>query len=144
MGTRPKSKIYEILNHSNNLAIEVYGDTMDEIYNNSVRAMTDLLVGLKGLRGSRKKELEIMGVDEASFLVNLLNELVFLYEIDNMVSTGISSISTEGMTMHVTIKYQIIDHAKKPVINHIKSTKLQGLKIKRLDDGYHSMIVFDV
>ena len=144
MAVRPKSKIYDILNHPKDLAVEIYGNSMEEIYNNAVRAFTDLLLGLKGLRGTKKRELEIVGVDESSLLVNLLNELIFLFEIEDVVSTGISKMEIEGMTMRATIKYQVVDRSQKPVLRQIKAAKLNSLKIKRLHDGYHCLIVFDI
>ena len=75
---------YEILDHTADLKLRVYGNNFTEILANSAYAVSDLL--LPGdIMQDRNFKFEITGNTEDQILIRLLNELVYILQTKKLL-----------------------------------------------------------
>ncbi|HIP62889.1 MAG TPA: archease [Archaeoglobus profundus] len=73
---------YRFVNHTADIAFEVYGDEIDELIKNATLAFYDAFVDVSKLGSSIEKKLEVEAESIDYLLFNWLNELLYLFETE--------------------------------------------------------------
>ncbi|MEM2425690.1 MAG: archease [Archaeoglobaceae archaeon] len=71
---------YRFIDHTADIAFEVYGRTLEELLENSAYAFYEAFVDLKKIKGQEKRFIEVEAEDEDLLLYRWLNEILFLFE----------------------------------------------------------------
>ncbi|MEM3796390.1 MAG: archease [Archaeoglobaceae archaeon] len=73
---------YRFIDHTADIAFEVYGKDLAELLENSAYAFYDAFIYTEKLKGSKQKVVEVEAEDEDLLLYRWLNELLFLFETE--------------------------------------------------------------
>jgi len=73
---------YRFVNHTADIAFEVYGNEIDELIKNATLAFYDAFVDLSKLGTNIEKQLEVKAESVDYLLFNWLNELLYLFETE--------------------------------------------------------------
>jgi len=77
--------IYDILDHTADLKIKVYGNSYKSIFENSVIAVSDLIMDSDNTDNNIEKKIEITKESLDDALIQLLNDLLFYLETENVL-----------------------------------------------------------
>jgi SHS2 domain-containing protein len=77
--------IYDILDHTADLKIKVYGNSYKSIFENSVIAVSDLIIDSNSTDNKIEKNIEITKESLDDMLIQLLNDLLFYLETENIL-----------------------------------------------------------
>jgi SHS2 domain-containing protein len=69
---------FEVVEHTADIGIKVYGKNLQQLYENAAYGMFSLLLDLEKVRPDKKLKISVEGGDPESLLVNWLNELIYL------------------------------------------------------------------
>lgn len=135
---------YEILNHTADICIRVYGKSLDRLFKNSARAMMELITDREKINPSQEIEIEVRGETKEELLVHWLQEILFLHEVKKMVFKDfrlnlISETHAKGKAIG-----EKIDIDKHELSFDIKAVTYHNLKIEPINDKLKVDIVFDV
>ncbi|HLE25164.1 MAG TPA: archease [Thermodesulfobacteriota bacterium] len=135
---------YEILDHTADACIRVYGKSFDELFENAARAMMELITDRERINPSQEIEIEVRGETKEELLVHWLQEILFLHEVKKMVFKDfrlnlISETHAKGKAIGEKIN---ID--KHELSFDIKAVTYHNLKIEPINDKLKVDIVFDV
>ena len=135
---------YEILNHTADVCIRVYGKSFDELFENAARAMMELITDREKINPSQEIEIEVRGETKEELLVHWLQEILFLHEVKKIVFKDfrlnlISETHAKGKAIG-----EIIDINKHELSFDIKAVTYHNLKIEPINDKLKVDIVFDV
>ena len=157
-------KTYEILDHPADLKIRVFGNDLSEVFVNMALAVakqqTPARVSAKGVA----EEIIIESSDLASLLVDWLSEILYRGEINKKVYTDFEitefsekpykyphrpihkEFGEEGITFRCggNIKAKIRGVAVESKNMDIKAVTYHELEIKKIDDHWEAIVVFDV
>lgn len=146
-------KKFEILEHTADLKIKVWGKDLGELFKNAATAMFTAMCGKSEIRNTKfetiskfkirklkTKKIEIKGQDLESLLVNFLNELLYLSDVENQ-GFKIKDLRFKNET---ELEAQLISFPLPPLEIEIKGATYHDLKIKKLDNIYEVVIVFDI
>ncbi|MBI4744325.1 MAG: archease [Actinobacteria bacterium] len=78
-------KDFVIINHTADVGIEAYGKTPEEIFVNMAKGMFSLITDPESVSEEICFDVNIKGEDRDSLLINWLNELIYLYDTENVV-----------------------------------------------------------
>ena len=73
---------YRFVDHTADIAFEVYGNNINELIENATLAFYDAFVDLSKLGSSIEKKLEVEAESIDYLLFNWLNELLYLFETE--------------------------------------------------------------
>ncbi|MGE9810628.1 archease, partial [Ferroplasma acidiphilum] len=76
---------YDILDHTADLKIKVYGNSLNSIFENSVAAISDLITGSSSMENTIKRKVEITKQSVDDMLIQLLNDVIFYLETENVL-----------------------------------------------------------
>ncbi len=78
-------KDFEVLPHTADIGIIAYGLDMAEAFSNAARGMFSLITELNSVRETERRDTQLTAPDPESLLVAWLNELIYLFDVENII-----------------------------------------------------------
>ncbi len=143
-------KTYEIINHTADVGIKVYGKNLQQLFLNAARAMFEVMIEETKRKSIFQKE------EQKKFLVNKraggiedvfvawLSELLYLFSAEGLIMdrADIQRLDSECIQAEVTGRIFNPDFCR--VKTEIKAVTFHELEIKQSDKGYQAQVIFDV
>lgn len=131
---------FELLDHTADLSIKIYGKSDEEIFSNAVYAFNKITVDeFSGVSGESQFIMRSSNIE--NLLVDFLSRLIFELEVNGIVHTGVNSISINDNSIFVRLNYTDIKELHE-YSNVIKGVTYHNLTYD-LKNGY-AIVVFDV
>lgn len=132
-------KIYE---HTADIGIIAFGETKEELFENSSLGMFSILADLSNVKCLKKIKVLASGISEEELLVNTLSELLFCFTGKHYL---LKRFKVEILKKHVSV----LAYGEKLNKNHrlrmeIKTVTYHNLAIKKRKNEWISRIIFDV
>ncbi|MBI2287782.1 MAG: archease, partial [Chloroflexi bacterium] len=78
-------KEFEILDHTADVGIIAYGADMAETFANAAKALFSLITELEDVDEVVYRDVELTAPDQESLLVKWLNELIYLFDAEQLI-----------------------------------------------------------
>ena len=78
-------KEFEIIDHTADVGIIAYGADMRQTFANAAKALFSIITELEDVEETLHRDIEVTATDQESLLVAWLNELIYLFDVDNIV-----------------------------------------------------------
>ena len=135
---------FEIIDHTADVGLVVYGSTRKEVFINAAIGMFSLIVDSGKVSGTQQQEISLDADDYEELLVAWLNELLYLFDAENLIFSQfeISRLNSDSLT---AIAYgEKIDLSRHEIKTQIKAATYHQLKLKTEDEGFSAQIILDV
>jgi SHS2 domain-containing protein len=135
---------YELIDHTADLGIHVFGSDPGELFTTAALAMFDQIIDVKVLNGDDKHPIRVTGADWADLMVNWLRELLYLWTVRELlvITVDISSISESKLSADVATR--VFDAALHPIKNEIKAVTYHQIKVVQSATGWEAQVIFDI
>ena len=132
---------FEIVDHTADWAIRVYGIDLAHLLQNAARGMAPLLVeDLDAVPTNVERRLTLETIDAETLLVDWLGEMAYWAESEQLVF-----IQYEISEVSATHLKAIVIGGRAPVLlKHIKAVTYHELNIVEIKTGLTATVVFDV
>ena len=137
-------KDFEFIDHTADIGIVAYGIDMKQVFANVARGFFSLITELDTVAVKEKRGIKVTAPDREALLVNWLNELIYLFEVKEMLFNrfDITSITDTELT---AIGYgEKINLAKHELKTQVKAATYHTLKIEQNEDGWKAQVILDV
>lgn len=135
---------YEILDHTADVCMRVYGRSIGEVLKNAAYAMMDLVTDREKVNPVKGIEIEAEGETEEELLVHWLQEVLYLHQTRNMVFRDFEVNSVTDNKAKGKAFGEVIDSERHELYSDIKAVTYHNLKIESMDDRLKVDIVFDI
>jgi SHS2 domain-containing protein len=88
---------YEFLEHTADILVKAYGDTVEQAFGSAAEAMFAVITDNAPILSRQPISFEVDSVDREGLLVAFLSQLIVIFETENLVATAFS-VSLEGKT----------------------------------------------
>jgi SHS2 domain-containing protein len=143
-----QGKQYEYLEHTADIKFQAYGKTLEEVFENAALAMFNVIINTEKVSGETAREIFLKSPDLESLLVDWLSELLYIFEVDEIVfrKFRVEEIKEEEGEYSITgqalgEKYYPKSH---PFETEIKAVTYNQLEIGKTADGWKAQIVVDI
>jgi len=141
------NKKYELVDHTADLEIKVYGKDLEELLKNCSAAMMDVICDLNTIELKNQYSVSSSGNSEEQLLVNLLQELLYLHEVKKLlfckfefkINDNIKNREVEGFVWGEEINFSRHD-----LLNDIKAVTYSDLKVEHENGKLSAKITFDI
>jgi len=146
-------KPYEELDHTADLRLAIYGETIEYLFVNGATALFDMLVGEERGPGRATWTLSIEADGIEDLLVNWLAELLFRFEVDGRIVARIDRCriletveegKKGGRRIEVEVRGDIVNPGECECRNEIKAVTYHQLSVRPSENGWRAEVVFDV
>ena len=134
---------YRCIEHTADVGIEVWGDTLEEVFVSSAQGMFAILVDVKRVKSEKREFVSVEGTDLEELLVRWLEELLFKWEVGGM---AYKEFEVNLNTSECTIESWVVGgkYTDEMVRKEIKAVTYHNLDIKKEDGLWRCRIIFDV
>lgn len=132
---------YEELEHTADVGIRAYGDSVNEIFENAAMGMFDLMTDVSLVRPVGEVKVEVQAHDLGSLLVDWLSELLFLHEVDHAFFAEFV-VAVEGLDLRGTARGEEVDPGRHRLEAQVKAVTYHKLEVNP-EEGY-ATVIFDI
>ena len=93
---------FEFLDHTADIKFKAYGKTMNEVIENCAAAFSFYMSNGQKIKPRKGKIIDVRGNDKESLLYNFLDELIYLVDAENFITTK-ASITVRGYNLHAEL-----------------------------------------
>lgn len=133
-------KKFEHLDHTADIKFKVYAKSKEEIFANTVLAISDYLARGKKIKDVIKKKIKINGQDDESLLYAFIDELIYLLDAENFI---VSKANIELKGNRLTAELLGDEAANYPGLDHIKAATYSEMHIKK-EKNWEAQFVVDI
>ena len=135
---------YEILNHTADICVRVYGKSFDDLLRNAARTMMELVTDREKVNPSQEIEVKAHGETEEELLIHWLEEILFIHQVKKMVFRDFEAHLVSKTEIQGKAFGESIDAEKHEIGLDIKAVTYHYLKIEYVADKLKVDVVFDI
>ena len=137
-------KDFEFIDHTADISILAYGADMKQVFANAARGLFSIITELDSVAETKKRDIRVTAPDREALLVNWLNELIYLFEVKEMLFTRFEITTITDTGLRAKAFGEKINLAKHELKTQVKATTYHMLKIEQYEDGYRAQVIFDL
>ena len=138
------SKSYEIIDHTADIGLHVFGGNPVELFCNAARALTDVITDHRRVAAVDSVGVSVTGHDWPDLMVNWLREMLYLWSGKDLLvaAVDIQRISTHRIDAVVSVEpFQPERHR---IRNEIKAITYHQIDVSEGLTGWEAKIILDV
>lgn len=136
--------MYELFEHTADLGLRVQAATLEELFAEAGRGLCAMTVeNVEAVAAVEHRELRIEGTELDYLLFDWLNELLFLFETEELLLTEFEiRLTDEGL--HADCRGEHSDRSRHRLTHEVKAITYHGLKLEQKPDGWHAEVIVDI
>ena len=136
-------KDFEIVDHTADVGIIAYGADVNQAFVNAARALFSLITELDDVEEILHRDIELIAPDQESLLVEWLNELVCLFDTENIVFKRFDVTKLNNTQLKARSYGEKVDSSRHRLKTGVKAATYHMLRVDK-DDGYQVQVLFDI
>ena len=137
---------YEFIEHTADIAIRAYGDTLEDAFAEVARGMFDVITDSAPVERQKRIAFSVDAIDRESLLVNFLSQLIVIHEIERLVLGHFEVVFAGEASLQVTCCSEPFDPDRHGKGIHVKGVAYHMLEIRDATSGAEAMVqvLFDI
>jgi len=136
-------KDFDIINHTADVGITAYGADINQAFANAARALFSLITELDNVEEVLYRDIELTAADQESLLVEWLNELLYLFDVENIIFKRFDITRLDNTKLKARSYGEKVNSSKHKLKIGVKAATYHMLKVDR-DDGCQVQVLFDI
>lgn len=138
---------YSLIEHTADTGLEVEAPTLDELFVEALRGMTDCITELEQVAPKTRRRIGVRAADLGQLLVEWLSEVVYVFEVEDLLSSQAEveiKESEAGFELEATVAGEPFDPERHPVKIAIKAVTYHQLAVEQTASGWRARVIFDI
>jgi len=137
-------KKYEFINHTADIGIKIWGESLKELFENAAYALFDIIAELNKVKAKNFIEVKIEGEKIDELLADWLRDLLYKFNGEGYLlkKFKVEEVSEKGLKAEVG--GEKLDLARHSLKREVKAVTYHGLTVKRRDKRWEAQVIFDV
>ncbi|MBI4282954.1 MAG: archease [Chloroflexi bacterium] len=136
-------KGFETIDHTADAGIIAYGADMNEAFANAAKGLFSLITELGDVEEMTYRDIELTAPDQESLLVAWLNELIYVFDTENMLFKRFDITQLSQTHLKSRCYGQKVDSARHKLKIGVKAATYHMLKIEE-GNGSKVQVLFDI
>lgn len=136
--------LFEVIEHTADIGVRAFGTTEAEVFQNTAFGMFSLIAELDHVADSTCLKITVSAVDIENLLVEWLNELIYLYDSQDILLRRFEISRLDGTSLEALAYGETIDQQRHVLITDIKAATYHMLRVKQESGGWTAEVIFDV
>ena len=132
---------YELIDHTADMMVKAYGDTLEECFANAAYALFDQTVDLSNIGTDEEISIRVSSMDDEDRLYSFLAEMLFIEDCDNLILKEFD-VSFEDDDVVCMARGETLDRSKHRIRSEVKAITYHMMEIDR--ELPSVTVIFDV
>lgn len=137
-------KPFEIIDHTADIGINVYGRTLKDLFSNAAVALFSLISDPGQVKATETRTVSVSAPDRESLLICWLNELIYLWDTEHLLLSHFKITRLTSQHLEAACLGERFDPSKHSVHRDVKAATYHMLQINRGTQGYQTRVIFDI
>jgi SHS2 domain-containing protein len=135
---------FEVLDHTADIGLIVYGENLKALFENAGEAFFHLITDLRKVRRRTERRIEIGRESLERLMVDWLAELLYLHEVENLLFKGfkVESIGEEGLK--AVAKGEPFQEGVHVIKTQVKAVTYHQITVREENGVWRAQIIFDL
>jgi len=134
---------FEIINHTADVGIRAYGTNIGQAFANAAGALFSLIAELDNVGEVIYRDIELTAQDQESLLVEWLNELIYLFDVENIIFKRFDIIELNNTRLKARGYGEKVDNSKHKLKTGVKAATYHMLRVDK-GEGCQVQVLFDI
>ena len=135
---------YTLINHTADLGITVYGGTLESLFQNAALSLTHLMVRPPFHGVEETLSISTGGEDLSDLMVRWLAEILYLFEGEWKIVTGVRIESLSSTRIHASVAAVLFDPDLYEILREIKAVTYYQIRVSQKGDHWEANVIFDL
>jgi SHS2 domain-containing protein len=137
-------KRYEILDHTADAGLIVYGETLASLFENAGEGFFNLITDLERVRSRVERRIELGGESLERLMVDWLTELLFLHEVELLLfkEFSVESVGVDGL--RAVVKGEPFREGTHVINTEVKAVTHHQIRVRQDQGGWRAQVIFDL
>ena len=141
---KKRRKRFEILDHTADIGLIVYGEDLKTLFENAGEAFFHIITDLKKVRQKEERKIELKGESLERLMVDWLNELLYLHDVESLLFKGFKvEVVGEG-GLRARVKGEPFQEGAHVIKTGVKAVTHHQIQVKREDGGWRAQVILDL
>ncbi|MCS7241914.1 MAG: archease [Candidatus Caldatribacterium sp.] len=138
-------KPFEVLDHTADIGLVAWGKSLEELFANAALGMFSLIGALEEVDGGFETTLSVEGSDYEDLLVTWLNELLYLFEAEEVLLSRFDILELGQYYLRAKVGGEPIDFEKHELFRVVKACTYHEVKVEEVVPGlFRAQVYFDI
>ena len=136
-------KGFEIIEHTADVGIRACGCDIKEVFANAARGMFSLITELDDVVEAEYRDVELTAPDEENLLVAWLNELIYLFDTENIVFKRFDVTVLPNVRLRARSYGEKVDSLRHRLKTGVKAATYHMLRVEK-GNGCQVQVILDI
>jgi SHS2 domain-containing protein len=130
---------YEFIEHTADIGIKAYGESVEESFANAALGMFNVMTDVSKVEPVGEYEVKVESDNLENLLVDWLGELLFLHETQDVLLSEFD-VKIDGLSLDAKVKGETIDREKHELRDDVKAITYHMLEVNQ-EEGYLKVLL---
>ncbi len=135
---------YQLIDHTADFGIRVFGSDSKELFCNAAWALFDVLTETEALTGNESCEITVLGDDWPDLMVNWLREVLYLWNGRERLVKSVQILSLSEKKLSAKFFFDAYAPDRHTIKTEIKAVTYHQVYVDSGPSGWEAGIIFDV
>lgn len=137
-------KKYKFINHTADVGIKVWGESLESLFENAAYSMFDILTELDKVKVKESLGVEIEGKRTDELLADWLRNLLYKFNGEGYLLREFNIEEISKKDLKAKVGGEKLDLSRHTLKTEIKAVTYHGLEVKKTGQGWEAQVIFDV
>ena len=144
MDNEPSKEVhYELIDHTADFGIRVFGTDAADLFRNGALALTDLMTDARMVKSTQVCHIQVSGDDWQDLMVNWLRELLYLWAGEEKLIEDVDIESIRENEIEALVRCETYSPQRHVLKNEIKAVTYHQIQVLDSGSGWQAQIIFD-
>ena len=137
-------KRFEILDHTADIGLVIYGENLRALFGNAGEAFFRLITDLRKVRRRIERRINIGGESLDRLMVDWLTELLYLHDVENLLFKGfkVESVGKDGLK--AIVKGEPFREGVHVIKTEVKAVTYHRIEVRQEKGGWRAQVILDL
>lgn len=139
---------YKFIEHTADIAVEVEGKTIEELFTSSFYAWRDAVLDLNNIKNDHSKKFLFNANSTEELLIEMLSELNYQLYTKKWIALSIKKLMIQKLNESYHLEVEVFGQSFNPdnhfIKEEIKAVTFHQMNIEERNGTYFTRIVFDI
>jgi len=137
-------KRFEVLDHTADIGLVVYGEDLKALFENAGKAFFHLITDLRKVRRRIERQIDIGGESLDRLMVDWLSQLLYLHDVENLLFKGfkVESVGKDGLK--AVVKGEPFRDGIHVIKTEVKAVTYHRIEVGQKNGHWRAQIIFDL
>ena len=137
-------KRFEILDHTADIGVIVYGEDLRTLFENAGEAFFHLITDLKKVKRRIEKRIDIGGESLDRLMVDWLSELLYLHDVESLLFKGFKVDSVGEGGLKAIVKGEPFQEGVHVIKTEVKAVTYHQIEVRQENGRWRAQVIFDL